>query len=64
MILYVIYQQRLDLPTILYIRKERKEDSQLYHFLFMTVLIPSLLFCFFYTFALEYLMQFTPCFGI
>ena len=30
----------------------------------MAVLIPSLLFCFFYTFALEYLMQFTPCFGI
>jgi hypothetical protein len=30
----------------------------------MAVLLPSLLFCFFYTFALEYLMQISPCFGI
>lgn len=63
-ILYILFQLKLDLPTILYIRKEKKEDNALYHYLFMTLLLPSILFCFFYTFALEYLMQISPCFGI
>ncbi len=30
----------------------------------MNLLLPSLLFTFFYTFAFEYIIQMTPCFGV
>jgi len=65
MILYILYEIKLDLPTILNERnKEKKDNKNLFHLLFFLPLLPSLLFCFFYTFALEYLMQINPCFGI
>lgn len=62
--LYVAYQVKLDLPRVLLDRKEKKEEKQLYHFLTFMAVLPGVMFCFFYTFAIEYLMQVYPCFGI
>ena len=63
-ILYIFYNIKLDLPTILHERKEKKEDKKLWHFLTFLPLIPAILFCFFYTYAIEYVMQTYPCFGL
>ena len=62
-ILYILYQFRLDLPTVLWNRKNKKEDKGLWHFLTFLFIVPATMFCFFYTFALHYTMQIYPCFG-
>jgi hypothetical protein len=64
MILYYLYETKMDLPTILWERKEKKDNKRLWHFLTFLPLLPGILFCFFYTFAVHYLMQISPCFGI
>ena len=63
-ILYLLYEWKLDLPQILYERKERKDNRHLWHFLTFLPLLPATCFCFFYTFAIHYLMQISPCFGL
>ena len=63
-ILYLIIQFRLDLPTVLVRRALKNTNRELYHLIFLTCMLPSLLFCFFYTWALEYQIQMTPCLGL
>ena len=63
-ILHVIQVHKLDLPTILLKRKRTSSNKDLYHIALVNLIIPSLLFTFFYTFAFEYILQMSPCFGI
>jgi len=64
LILYTLQQMRLDLPAILWERKDKKEDRKLWHLVMFLFLLPAVLFCFFYTFVIEYIMQISPCFGL
>lgn len=63
-IMYAVFTHKLDLPTVIVKRKKSKDSSKLYHHIILSLLIPSLLFCFFYIFAFEYVIQMTPCLGI
>ena len=63
-IVYSLFAWKLDLPTVIHERNSTKDSKKLYHYLFMTLLLPSLLFCFFYIYAIEYLQQIDPCFGL
>lgn len=64
LVLYALQQMRLDLPTVLWERKDKKDERKLWHFVMFLFLLPSVLFCFFYTFAIQYIMQIYPCFGL
>ena len=64
-VVYGLATYKLDLPTILTNKKEKKEDNKnLYHHISMQFIVSSMMFCFFYLFALEYLIQMYPCLGI
>ncbi len=60
----MIQVYKLDLPSIMYKRKKNLSNKELYHFIVINFIIPSLMFTFFYVFAFEYIVQMTPCFGI
>jgi hypothetical protein len=64
LVLYALQQTRLDLPSVLWERKDRKDERKLWHFMMFLFLLPAVLFCFFYTFVIEYIMQISPCFGL
>ena len=63
-IAYAIFTHKLDLPTVLVKRKKSKDNKQVYHHIIVSFILPSLLFCFFYIFAFEYIIQMAPCLGI
>ena len=64
-ILYGLVTYKLDLPTILTDKKEKNQDyKNLYHHISIQFFLSSMLFCFFYLFALEYMIQMEPCLGI
>ena len=64
-VFYALITYKLDLPTILTEKKEKKQDNKnLYHQISLQFILSSMMFCFFYLFALEYMVQMKPCFGI
>ena len=63
-IVYATYTHKLDLPQVMVRRKKTKDSKGLYHHIIIALMLPALLFCFFYTFALEYIIQMTPCLGL
>ena len=63
-IIYGAATYKLDLPKIIILRKQRNTNDELYHFILMYFMLSSMLFCFFYIYALEYQIQMQPCLGL